>query len=283
MGAELAKCLKGPNTRKDGYIITGEGIVTWVYGHILRQAEPFEYDHKYRRWLMEDLPIVPTEWLLLVADSCSKQFAVIKSLVEQCTEIVHAGDPDREGQLLIDEVLDYLRSEKPVQRVLLNALDEKSIKKAINSLRSNAEFINLKKSALARARADWLIGMNASRAYTIVANSAGHKVTLPIGRVKTPTLALVVRRERELENFKPIDFYILKAQFRHNEDVFSATWKPKDIQAGLDSEGRLIDSAIAQKMADLFKQETETGVVSLYQTTEKKEPQRLPFSLGADK
>ena len=75
MGAELAKCLKGPNT------ITGEGIVTWVYGHILRQAEPFEYDHKYRRWLMEDLPIVPTEWLLLVADSCSKQFAVIKSLV----------------------------------------------------------------------------------------------------------------------------------------------------------------------------------------------------------
>ena len=210
MGAELAKCLKGPNTRKDGYIITGEGIVTWVYGHILRQAEPFEYDHKYRRWLMEDLPIVPTEWLLLVADSCSKQFAVIKSLVEQCTEIVHAGDPDREGQLLIDEVLDYLKSEKPVQRVLLNALDEKSIKKAINSLRSNAEFINLKKSALARARADWLIGMNASRAYTIVANSAGHKVTLPIGRVKTPTLALVVRRERELENFKPIDFYILK-------------------------------------------------------------------------
>ncbi len=281
MGAELAKCLKGPNTRKDGYIITGEGIVTWVYGHILRQAEPFEYDHKYRRWLMEDLPIVPTEWLLLVADSCSKQFAVIKSLVEQCTEIVHAGDPDREGQLLIDEVLDYLRSEKPVQRVLLNALDEKSIKKAINSLRSNAEFINLKKSALARARADWLIGMNASRAYTIVANSAGHKVTLPIGRVKTPTLALVVRRERELENFKPIDFYILKAQFRHNEEIFSATWKPKDIQAGLDSEGRLIDSAIAQKMADLFKQETETGVVSLYQTTEKKEPQRLPFSLSA--
>ena len=281
MGAELAKCLKGPSSRKDGYIVTGEGIVTWVYGHILRQAEPFEYDNKYRRWLMEDLPIVPKEWLLLVEASCSKQFAVIKGLVEKCSEIVHAGDPDREGQLLIDEVLDYLANDKPVQRVLLNALDEKSIKKAVNSLRSNAEFINLKKSALARARADWLIGMNASRAYTIVANRAGHKVTLPIGRVKTPTLSLVVRRERELDNFKPIDFYILKAQFAHNEDLFTATWKPKDVQVGLDSEGRLIDYEIAQKMAGKFGQEQEKGLVSLYQTTEKKEAQRLPFSLSA--
>lgn len=281
MGAELAKCLKGPLSRKDGYIVTGEGIVTWVFGHILRQAEPFEYDNRYRRWLMEDLPIVPKEWVLLVEDSCSKQFGIIKGLVEKCSEIVHAGDPDREGQLLIDEVLDYLSNNKPVQRVLLNALDEKSIKKAVNSLRSNTEFINLKNSALARARADWLIGMNASRAYTIVANRAGHKVTLPIGRVKTPTLSLVVRRERELDNFKPIDFYVLKAQFVHNEDLFTAIWKPKDIQAGLDSEGRLIDHEVAQNMADRFGQSKEKGKVSLYQTTEKKESQRLPFSLSA--
>jgi len=194
MGAEIAKCLPGPTSRKDGYITTGDGVVTWGFGHILRQAEPGEYDSKYEKWRMEDLPIIPETWKLFVSASCQKQFGIIKALLEQATEIVHAGDPDREGQLLIDEVLDYLENERPVRRILLNALDEKSIKKAIASLRDNQDFQNLKNSALARSRADWLIGMNLSRAYTLAAQRAGHRATLPVGRVKTPTLALVVRR-----------------------------------------------------------------------------------------
>ena len=226
MGAEIAKCLTGPVERHDGYLVTRDGTVTWGFGHILRQAEPDEYDSKYKMWRSEDLPIVPEQWKLMVDKSCQKQFAIIRNLIAQADEIVHAGDPDREGQLLIDEVLDYLENQKPVKRILLNALDEKSIRKANGALRDNQEFFNLKQSALARARADWLIGMNLSRAYTLAARRAGHKIVLPIGRVKTPTLALVVRRERELENFVPVDYYTIKAEFLHDNGSFQAAWKP---------------------------------------------------------
>lgn len=282
MGAEIAKCLTGPVTRKDGYLVTKDGVVTWGFGHILRQAEPNEYDSKYQKWRMEDLPIIPEDWKLLIDKSCEKQFYIIKGLIDQATEIVHAGDPDREGQLLIDEVLDYLGNAKPVKRILLNALDEKSIKKAIGSLRDNQEFLNLKQSALARARADWLIGMNLSRAYTLAAQRAGHRVTLPIGRVKTPTLALVVRRERELENFVPVDYFTMKADFEHVNGSVTTNWKPKDEQIGLDSEGRLLDKSIAESLVQKFSDGDElSGKVVLYETVEKKEPQRLPFSLSA--
>lgn len=280
MAAELAKCLPGNAVRKDGYIVTDGGVVTWGYGHILRQAEPGEYDARYEKWRAEDLPIIPTEWKLLVADSCRKQFAVIKHLLEQATEIIHAGDPDREGQLLIDEVLDYLNNEKPVQRILLNALDEKSIKKAIADLRDNRDFLPLKQSALARSRADWLIGMNLSRAYTLAAQRAGHRTTLPVGRVKTPTLALVVRRERELEAFKPADYFTVKADFQHEHGVFTAYWKPSDEQPGLDAEGRLAEPAGVKQLLKTIEMPAGASVITLCETSEKKEPQRLPLSLS---
>jgi DNA topoisomerase-3 len=280
MAAELSKCLPGPLSRKDGYIITGGGVITWAFGHILRQAEPAEYDEKYKKWRIEDLPIIPQTWNLLVVDSCRKQFAIIENLINQATEIVHAGDPDREGQLLIDEVLDYLHNEKPVHRILLNALDEKSIKKAIATLRENQDFYNLKQSALARARADWLIGMNLSRAYTLAAQRAGHRTTLPVGRVKTPTLALVVRRERELEAFKPLDYFTVKADFKHENGVFTAYWKPREEQPGLDSEGRLADGTVAKALVEKVKS-VKTGVVVLCDIAEKKDPQRLPLSLSS--
>lgn len=281
MAAELAKCLPGNAVRKDGYIVTDGGVVTWGYGHILRQAEPGEYDTRYEKWRAEDLPIIPAEWKLLVADSCRKQFTVIQQLIEQATEIIHAGDPDREGQLLIDEVLDYLDNEKPVRRILLNALDEKSIKKAIADLRDNRDFLPLKQSALARSRADWLIGMNLSRAYTLAAQRAGHRTTLPVGRVKTPTLALVVRRERELEAFKPADYFTVKADFQHENGVFTAYWKPRDGQPGLDAEGRLAEPAVAKTLLQTLETAEGNSVITLCETAEKKEPQRLPLSLSS--
>lgn len=280
MAAEISKCLPGPLSRKDGYIITGGGVVTWAFGHILRQAEPAEYDEKYKKWRMEDLPIIPETWNLLVVESCRKQFAIIEGLIREATEIVHAGDPDREGQLLIDEVLDYLQNEKPVHRILLNALDEKSIKKAIQTLRENSDFYNLKQSALARARADWLIGMNLSRAYTLAAQRAGHRTTLPVGRVKTPTLALVVRRERELAAFKPEEYYTIKADFKHANGMFTAYWKPGEEQPGRDSEGRLTDNAVAKALVNKLKSCSIGKIVSC-DTAEKKDAQRLPLSLSA--
>lgn len=280
MAAEIAKYLPGPVSRKDGYITTGDGVITWGYGHILRQAEPDEYDSKYERWRVEDLPIIPQNWKLLVADSCKKQFEIVKSLIDQATEIVHAGDPDREGQLLIDEVLDYVNNQKPVRRILLNALDEHSIKKAIISLRDNQEFYDLKQSALARSRADWLIGMNLSRAYTLAAQQAGHRTTLPVGRVKTPTLALVVRREREIEGFKQVEYFTVKADFKHDSTVFTAYWKPQEEQLGLDTEGRLADKTIAKDLLARLQSAKEPAIVISCETTEKKEQQRLPLALS---
>ena len=281
MGRELAKCLKGPMERHDGWIRTGGGVVTWLFGHVLRQAEPAEYDPKYKQWRADDLPIIPHQWKLFVDDGAAKQFNTVKMLIAKADEIVNAGDPDREGQLLVDEVLDFVGNEKPVKRILLNALDEKSIRKANDDLRDNSDFVHLKESALARSRADWLIGMNLSRAYTLAARRAGHRGVLPVGRVKTPTLALVVRREREIQSFKPVDYYHIKATFHHENGDFTAQLKPKDDMDGLDSEGRIVDKKTAESILEKLQSAPYDAVVMSYQKTKKEEKQCLPFSLSS--
>ena len=282
MARELANCLKNPQAG-NGYIETDDGIVTWLYGHVLEQVEPAAYDPKYKFWRTEDLPIVPKVWKLQIRPDAAKQFEVVKKLIAQADEIVHAGDPDREGQLLVDEVLDFLGNKKPVKRILLNALDAESILSANENLRDNSEFFNLKQSALARSRADWLIGMNLSRAYTLAARRRGHDLTLPIGRVKTPTLALVVRREREIKNFKPVDFFTIRATFIHANGEFVATFKPSKKMLKLkafDAEGRLIDKKFAEELVQKFSTPPLDGKISSCKTTEKKEAPPLPFSLS---
>ncbi len=281
MGRELAACLGQPQKRHKDYIETPNGVVTWAYGHILRQWEPGEYDERYQRWQAQDLPIVPREWMLKPTEDAQQQFQLICRLMDQADEIVHAGDPDREGQLLIDEILGYVKNTKPVYRILLNALDEKSIHKALADLKDNRQFIPLRDSALARSRADWLMGMNLSRAYTLRARREGHqKVTFPIGRVKTPTLALVVRREREIENFTPQEYYLLKANFHAEGGDFVTKWKPQEEQVGLDSEGRLVQKYIGEEILKRLAQQPEGKVVELSRK-KKQEPAPLPLSLSA--
>ncbi|WP_427113437.1 DNA topoisomerase 3 [Megasphaera sueciensis] len=280
MARELAKCLPPPQHKKKGFIETGDGIVTWAYGHVLQQAEPQDYDIKYKTWKAEDLPIVPEEWKLLVSPDSKEQFQTICNLITQADSIINAGDPDREGQLLIDEILDYVGNTKPVQRILLNALDEKSIKESLADLRNNSDFLHLKESALARSRADWLIGMNLSRAYTLAARRQGHRVVFPIGRVKTPTLALVVRRQRELDHFVPVEYFIVKAVFIHANGRITAQWQPKDTQTGMDSEGHVIEEKAAQALIDRLHN-NPSGVIQERKKTKKKEAQRLPLSLSS--
>ena len=282
MAREISKCLpENKNIQKrNGYFIQGDDIVTWVVGHVLHQAEPGDYDDKYIRWRPQDLPIVPTEWKLLITDSSRQQFETVKELIGKADIIVNAGDPDREGQLLVDEVLYFVGNTKPVQRILLNALDEKSVKSALGDLRDNQDFHNLYQSALARARADWLIGMNLSRAYTLSERYKGNKVTLPIGRVKTPTLALVVRRERELADFKPVDYFTVKILYTHENGTFWATWQPKDEQKGLDPDGRLINKGIAESLVQQLASSPD-GVVKSVTKSKKKDLQRLSLSLSS--
>lgn len=282
MAREISKCLpENKNIQKrNGYFIQGDDVVTWVVGHVLHQAEPGDYDDKYIRWRPQDLPIVPTEWKLLITDSSRQQFETVKELIGKADIIVNAGDPDREGQLLVDEVLYFVGNTKPVQRILLNALDEKSVKSALGDLRDNKDFHNLYQSALARARADWLIGMNLSRAYTLSERYKGNKVTLPIGRVKTPTLALVVRRERELADFKPVDYFTVKILYTHENGTFWATWQPKDEQKGLDPDGRLINKGVAESLVQQLASSPD-GVVKSVTKSKKKDLQRLPLSLSS--
>ncbi len=281
MGRELAANLNGPRQYHKDYIHCGEDVVIWAYGHILRQKMPDKYDEKYRFWQAENLPIVPHQWELLVDERASAQFGRIAEFVEAARMIVHAGDPDREGQLLIDEILMYLGNTKPVYRILLNALDEKSIRKALVDLRNNESFEPLRDSALARSRADWLMGMNLSRAYTLRARREGHgRVVFPIGRVKTPTLALVVRREREINDFIPKEYFLLKVNFRTANGILPTKWKPREEQIGLDSEGRLIQKYIGEEILRSLEKEPE-GRISAHSKQKKSEPAPLPLSLSA--
>ena len=298
MAREIASVLKNPQ-KGHGYIKTAGGIVTWLVGHVLKQVDPAAYDEKYKIWRAEDLPIIPNRWKLEVDPHTAEQFSIVKNLIAHADEIVHAGDPDREGQLLVDEVLDFVGNKKPVKRILLNALDETSILRANADLRDNREFFNLKQSALARSRADWLIGMNLSRAYTLAARRLGHRdIVFPIGRVKTPTLALVVRREREITDFKPVDYFSIRVLFRHENGNFVAQWKPSEnlmnqpnetldkdgkilSPTAFDSEGRLINKNVAEDFIKKFSAAPLEGKISSYKTSEKKENQPLPFSLSS--
>lgn len=281
LGRAIASGL-GKGKSSEGYISVGNDVVTWCFGHILEQATPEDYDEKYHIWKMEDLPIVPSAWKLKVSKPAAKQFSVIKKLVKEADEIINAGDPDREGQLLVDEVLEFLGNKKTVKRILLNALDDKSVKDALNDLRDNSDFVGLKNSALARSRADWLIGMNLTRAYTIKMRSAGYAGTASIGRVQTPTLALVVRRENEIKDFRPVKHFSLQVDWQHPNGIISSIWQPKENIESLDDENRLLDKNVAEAL--LKKMQTApklSGQITKLQQIEKKEQPRLPYSLSS--
>ena len=212
--------------------------------------------------------------------SAAKQYKIIRALVKDADEIVHAGDPDREGQLLVDEVLAELGvlKTKPIRRILLNALDEKSVADALRSLRSNDEFVGLRNSALARSRADWLIGMNLSRIYTIRAREAGYTNTVSVGRVQTPTMGLVIRREIEIQQFRPVTFFTPRILWQHGSGSFLTKWKPRELE-GVDTEGRILERNVAERI--IIEVKNSPARISGVEQKKGMTAQRLPYSLSA--
>lgn len=282
----IADVLPKPHRRGDGYISCGSGdTVTWCIGHLLEQAEPDAYDTRYARWNLADLPIVPEKWQLKPKPSVAKQLNVIKRLLGDAQQVIHAGDPDREGQLLVDEVLDYLElapeKRQTVQRCLINDLNPQAVERAISRLRDNREFIPLCVSALARSRADWLYGINMTRAYTILGRNAGYNGVLSVGRVQTPVLGLVVRRDEEIENFVSKDFYEVKAHIvTPAEERFTAMWIPSEsCEPHQDEEGRLLNKALAEHV--IKRIEGQPAIVTGYNDKRESETAPLPFSLSA--
>ncbi|WP_294906443.1 DNA topoisomerase III [Tatumella sp. UBA2305] len=282
----IADVLPKPHRRGQGFIACGNNqVVTWCVGHLLEQAQPENYDPRFARWSLADLPIVPEKWLLKPRPEVAKQLRVIEELLQQATQVVHAGDPDREGQLLVDEVLDYLKlsgdKKATVQRCLINDLNPQAVERAIEKLRENRDFIPLCVSALARARADWLYGINMTRAYTLFGRNAGYNGVLSVGRVQTPVLGLVVRRDEEIANFVAKDFFEVRAHIlADNEQRFTALWVPSDAcESWQDEEGRLLNRSLADHVCKRIA--GQPALVTGYQDKRESEIAPLPFSLSS--
>ncbi|MGM3172621.1 DNA topoisomerase III [Dickeya lacustris] len=281
----IADVLPKPHQRHDGFIRCGDGdVVTWCVGHLLEQAQPDAYDARYARWSLADLPIVPQEWRLQPRAEVSKQLNVIKSLVTKADEIIHAGDPDREGQLLVDEVLKYLAvpegKRQQARRCLVNDLNPQAVARAVARLRENREFIPLSVSALARSRADWLYGINMTRAYTLLGQQAGYQGVLSVGRVQTPVLGLVVRRDEEIDNFVARDYFDVKAHIvTPAGEQFTAQWQPsQSCEPYQDEEGRLLHRPLAEHVVKRI--EGQPAAVTSYNDKRESEGAPLPYSLS---
>jgi DNA topoisomerase-3 len=290
LGRAIAAVLPTPHNKQPGYIELGNGdVVSWCIGHLLEQAEPDAYDGAFKSWKLEHLPIVPQQWQLTPKSKTRQQLSVLRKLVKQAKEIVHAGDPDREGQLLVDEVIGYLgvkgNKKDSVQRLLINDLNPKAVQRSLTALRSNKEFVPLSVSALCRSRADWLYGLNMTRAYTIQGAKAGYKGVLSVGRVQTPLLGLVVRRDDEISQFTSKDFYEIQALVHgldddNKGDQFPLKWQPSAAcEQYLDSEKRLLHRPLAENVVARIK--GQPALITNVDNQHKKQAPPLPFSLSS--
>jgi DNA topoisomerase-3 len=215
VGRDLARVLPGAFQKHEGYLETDEHVMTWAVGHLVQLAEPDEYDAKYKKWRMADLPIVPDRFKLVVRDERSKkQMSVITKLLKRddVERVVNACDAGREGELIFAWTFEKANARKPVERLWLSSMTTAAIKSALADLRPRDQFARLEQAARSRSEADWIVGMNATRAATIRLRSS-FDGAVSLGRVQTPTLALVARREEEIRAFKPEPYWLVDARF----------------------------------------------------------------------
>lgn len=209
-GKDIAEVL-GSRRRGDGFIETVDGVVTWAIGHLLELAPPEEYDKSLGRWNWESLPIIPPAFRWIPKEKTKPQLKVIRELLKKASAVVVATDADREGEMIAREVLDYCKFKGSISRLWLSALDPESIKAALQRLKNGSETEPLYHAARARSQADWLVGMNLTRGLTVRMRQSWERQVISIGRVQTPTLGLVVRRDREIANFVSRDYFEIAA------------------------------------------------------------------------
>lgn len=286
VGKEIASWIErhgkfggGKATQDKTCIRIGSTVVSWCFGHVLEMKMPEEYNEAYARWRMEHLPIVPAQFEFKIKKGAAEQVRALGAFLRQAKEVIHAGDPDDEGQMLVSEVIDHFNYKGPVRRLWLNAIDDASITKAMNSLRPDSEFKGYYESALARSKADWLVGMNFSRACSIVGRARGATSALSVGRVQTPTLAMIVRREQEIRNFRPKDFFTPWLDLDASPG-FRAKWKAGADDDRVDEDGKLLDPALAQTIVDRCKS-AGRATVGRFTSEKKSESAALPFSLAS--
>ena len=229
-GRDIAKVL-GANNRRDGYMEGNGYCVTWTFGHLCALYDPHEYNEQWKGWNMSALPMIPERFSIKVSsdEGVQKQFNIIKQLMSQATEVINCGDPGQEGELIQRWVYQQAGCKVPVKRLWTSSLTEEAIRDAFKQLKDQSAYQHLYEAGLMRAIGDWLLGMNASRAYTLkYARGVGKdRHILSIGRVQTPTLALIVKRQQEVEHFVPRTYYELKTLYR--DTLFSYVF-PKDLK-----------------------------------------------------
>jgi DNA topoisomerase-3 len=215
VGRDLARVLPGTFAKNEGYLEGPDHVVTWAVGHLVQLAEPDEYDDKYKRWRMPDLPIVPARFKLVVRDERSrKQMSVVSAQLrrDDIDEVVNACDAGREGELIFAYIYEKAKADKPVKRLWLNSMTTAAMKEAFASLRPAEEVQLLEQAARSRSEADWIVGMNATRAATIRLRTS-FDGAVSLGRVQTPTLAILTRREEEIRAFVPEPYWLVDATF----------------------------------------------------------------------
>src|SRR3954467_1644522 len=215
VGRDVSGVLPGPFSKHEGYLEGPEHVITWAVGHLVQLAEPDEYDAKYKKWRMADLPIVPPKFKLVVRDERSKkQMSVVTQQLrrDEVEQVINACDAGREGELIFAYLYEKAGSKKPVQRLWLSSMTKAAMERAFSELRPASEFAQLEAAARSRSESDWIVGMNATRAATIRLRSS-FAGALSLGRGQTPPRAIITRREEEIRAFKPEAYWLVDATF----------------------------------------------------------------------
>ncbi|KHN52873.1 DNA topoisomerase III [Dickeya fangzhongdai] len=275
-GKDIGRIL-GATQRGNGCLCGAGVTVTWCIGHLVEAAPPEAYDEQLKRWTIEQLPIIPRQWQVNVKPKTAAQFRVVKYLLAKANELVIATDADREGELIAREIIEFCGYRGPIQRLWLSALNDASIRKALDTLKPAVETLPMYYSALARSRADWLIGMNLSRLFTLLGRQAGYDGVLSVGRVQTPTLKLVVDRDRDIARFVSVPFWAVNIKLSAVGHSFVAQWIAPDNCS--DDGGHCLQEPIAQQAAHDIRATGTAQVISV-ETERVREGPPLPFDLN---
>lgn len=226
VGRDIARVLNC-SKKGNGFLEGNEYIVTWALGHLVTLADPEAYDEKYKAWKLEDLPMLPNDLKLVVIKKTGKQFQAVKSQLNRkdVGEVIIATDAGREGELVARWIIEKAHVKKPLKRLWISSVTDKAIKEGFKNLKSGKQYENLYHSAVARSEADWFVGINATRALT-----TKHNAQLSCGRVQTPTIAIIAKREEEIKQFKPKDFYGISAQTDKNVKLIWQDQKSNELR-----------------------------------------------------
>lgn len=274
-GQQLAAAL-GAHTRGNG-VMTGDGVaVTWCIGHVLEQAQPEAYGEQYARWDLAVLPITPSPWRLDVKASTKSQFNVVRAQLKFATSVVIATDADREGEVIAREVMDYVGYRGRIERLWLTAMDPASVRKGLKQLKPENSTRNLYHSGVGRSRADWLLGMNITRALTVAFGGGGKGSVLHCGRVQTAVLGLVVRREKAIASFVAKPYFVLDARFEIMGSVIPMDWQAPE--GALDKDKHCVNPAVIDAVVATIA--GKTGRVARVDAVPEREGAPLPYYLG---